>query len=101
MATVARLAGPGGVRAVVAESVLVKQQLLILNRPSKGAPSLRLALIGRSPACARCSCARSGWSVCAANAKIRVTYRDLAKLDEHGIVVQNVIHEEGDQHLDP
>jgi hypothetical protein len=26
-----RLAGPGGVRAVVAESVLVKQQLLILS----------------------------------------------------------------------
>jgi hypothetical protein len=32
LATVARLAGPGGARAVVAESVLVKQQLLILNR---------------------------------------------------------------------
>jgi len=31
LATVARLAGPGGARAVVAESVLVKQQLLILN----------------------------------------------------------------------
>ena len=31
LATVARLAGPGGVRAVVAESLLVKQ-LLILNR---------------------------------------------------------------------
>jgi hypothetical protein len=29
LATVARLAGPGGARAVVAESVLVKQQLLI------------------------------------------------------------------------
>jgi hypothetical protein len=32
LATIARLAGPGGARAVVAESVLVKQQLLILNR---------------------------------------------------------------------
>jgi hypothetical protein len=32
LATVARLAGPGGARAVVAESVLVKQQLLMLNR---------------------------------------------------------------------
>jgi hypothetical protein len=30
LATLARLAGPGGARAVVAESVLVKQQLLIL-----------------------------------------------------------------------
>jgi hypothetical protein len=31
LATLARLAGPGGARSVVAESVLVKQQLLILN----------------------------------------------------------------------
>lgn len=30
--TVARLVGPGGVRAVIAESLLVKQQLLIVNR---------------------------------------------------------------------
>src|SRR6266849_5788512 len=41
LATVARLAGPGGVRAVVAESVLVKQQLLILNRSRKRSPNLR------------------------------------------------------------
>jgi hypothetical protein len=32
LTTVARLAGPGGPRAVVAESVLAKHQLLILNR---------------------------------------------------------------------
>jgi hypothetical protein len=32
LTTVARLAGPGGARSVVAESVLVKHQLLILNR---------------------------------------------------------------------
>jgi hypothetical protein len=32
VATVARVAGPGGARSVVAESVLVKHQLLILNR---------------------------------------------------------------------
>src|SRR6202521_2983949 len=43
LATVARLAGPGGTRAVVAESVLVKQQLLILNRSRKRSPNLRLA----------------------------------------------------------
>src|SRR5713226_6091474 len=43
VATVARLAGPGGVRAVVAESVLVKQQLLILNRSRRRSPNLRLA----------------------------------------------------------
>jgi hypothetical protein len=41
LATVARLAGPGGARAVVAESVLVKQQLLILNRSRKRSPNLR------------------------------------------------------------
>src|SRR4030081_3546555 len=43
LATVARLAGPGGARAVVAESVLVKQQLLILNRSRRRAPNLRPA----------------------------------------------------------
>jgi putative transposase len=43
LATVARLAGPGGARAVVAESVLVKQQLLILNRSRKQCPNLRFA----------------------------------------------------------
>src|SRR5438132_2201489 len=41
LATVARLAGPGGARSVVAESVLVKQQLLILNRSRKRSPNLR------------------------------------------------------------
>jgi hypothetical protein len=43
LATVARLAGSGGVRSVVAESVLVKQQLLILNRAWKRSPHLRYA----------------------------------------------------------
>ena len=41
LATVARLAGPGGACAVVAESVLVKHQLLILNRSRKRSPNLR------------------------------------------------------------
>jgi hypothetical protein len=41
LATVAPLAGPGGARAVVAESVLVKHQLLILNRSRKRSPNLR------------------------------------------------------------
>jgi hypothetical protein len=43
LTTFARLAGPGGARAVVAESVLVKQQLLILNRSRRRSPNLRLA----------------------------------------------------------
>jgi hypothetical protein len=41
LSTVARLVGPGGVRSVVAESVLVKHQLLILNRSRKRSPNLR------------------------------------------------------------
>ncbi len=41
LATVARLVGPGGARSVVAESVLVKHQLLILNRSRKRSPKLR------------------------------------------------------------
>ena len=40
IATLARLMGPGGLRSVVAESVLVKQQLLILNRSRHRAPNL-------------------------------------------------------------
>jgi putative transposase len=43
LATMARFAGPGGARAVVAESLLVKHQLLILNRPRTRAPNLRVA----------------------------------------------------------
>jgi hypothetical protein len=41
LTTIARLAGPGGARAVVAESVLVTHQLLILNRSRHRAPNLR------------------------------------------------------------
>src|SRR5712691_5438923 len=41
--TVVRLAGPGGLRSVVAESVLVNHQLRILNRGRKRAPNLRAA----------------------------------------------------------
>src|SRR5215471_19116423 len=39
--TLARLAKPGGLRSVVAESVLVRHQLLFLNRGCKRAPNLR------------------------------------------------------------
>ena len=41
--TVLRLAMPRGARCVVAESVLVKHQLLMLNRGRKRAPNLRPA----------------------------------------------------------
>src|SRR5215475_13321577 len=40
--TVMRIFQPGGVRAVIAESVLTKHQLLILNRPRRRAPNLRM-----------------------------------------------------------
>ena len=43
IATLARLMGPGGLRSVVAESLLVKQQLLILNRSRYRAPNLRVS----------------------------------------------------------
>ena len=40
LAVLARLAGPGGVRGVVAENVLLKQQLLVLGRARRRAPNL-------------------------------------------------------------
>jgi putative transposase len=43
LATVARLAGRGGARSVVAESMPVKHQLLILNLSRSRSPHLRLA----------------------------------------------------------
>jgi putative transposase len=43
LVTIVRLGGPGGARAVVAESVLIKHQLLILNRCWKRSPNLRLS----------------------------------------------------------
>ena len=39
--TVLRIAQPGGLRAVIAESVLIKHQLLIVNRSRRRAPNLR------------------------------------------------------------
>src|SRR5215471_17729862 len=41
--TVVRLIKPGGLRAVVAESVLTRHQILILNRSRKRAPNLRVS----------------------------------------------------------
>ena len=60
--TVARLAGPGGLRSVVSESVLVRHQLLILNRGRKRAPNLHTA-DRVSAGCVRFSCARRASSV--------------------------------------
>ena len=41
--TMVRLAKPGGLRAVIAESVLTRHQILILNRGRKRAPNLRVS----------------------------------------------------------
>jgi hypothetical protein len=40
IATLARLLGPGGVRSLVAESLLLKHQLLIVNRSWQRSPNL-------------------------------------------------------------
>src|SRR5437899_9244954 len=40
IAVLARLLGPGGVRSLVAESLLLKHQILILNRSRKRSPNL-------------------------------------------------------------
>ena len=45
LVTVVRSAGPGGARSVITESVLVKQQLRILNRCRKRSSNFRL--VGR------------------------------------------------------
>jgi hypothetical protein len=39
--TIVKLAGPGGARSIVAEFVLIKQQLLVVNRSRKRCPNLR------------------------------------------------------------
>ena len=38
----AKLCGPGGVRAVIAENLLLKQQLIVLRRARHRAPNLTL-----------------------------------------------------------
>ena len=35
LTTLAKLLGPGGAKAIVADSLLMKQQLLIINRPQQ------------------------------------------------------------------
>jgi putative transposase len=40
LATLVRLLGPGGVRSIVAESLLLKHQLLLLNRSRHRSPNL-------------------------------------------------------------
>jgi len=60
VATLVGLLGPGGVRAIVAESLLLKHQLLLLNRSRQRSPHLHawdrilsgwMALLKSSRAC--------------------------------------------------
>ena len=43
LVTLTRLTRPGGIRSLVAESVLIKHQLLILNRSRQRSPNLRVS----------------------------------------------------------
>ncbi len=40
LTSVARLLGPGGAKAVIAENLLLKQQLMVLTRARRRAPNL-------------------------------------------------------------
>jgi len=40
LTTIARLLGPGGAKTIAADSLLMKQQLLIMNRTRRRAPNL-------------------------------------------------------------
>ena len=40
LTTIAKLLGPGGTKAVVADSLLMKQQLLVINRSRRRSPNL-------------------------------------------------------------
>jgi hypothetical protein len=42
LTTIAKLLGPGGATAIVADSLLMKQQLLIINRSRRRAPNMTL-----------------------------------------------------------
>ncbi len=43
LTTLARLLRPGGTRAVIAETLLIKHQLVVLNRSRRRAPNLTAA----------------------------------------------------------
>jgi hypothetical protein len=64
--TVVRLLKPGGLRAVVAESVLTRHQILLLNRSRKRVPNLRVSdriIAGYAPcSCTRLACCAAAWS---------------------------------------
>jgi hypothetical protein len=62
IATLARLLGPGGVRSLVAESLLLKHQLLIVNRSRQRSPIYPRGTASL-PACWRSWCIQLVFSV--------------------------------------
>ena len=42
LTTLAKLLGPGGAKSIVADSLLMKQQLIVLNRSRRRAPNLTI-----------------------------------------------------------
>ena len=45
LTTLAKLLGSGGAKAIVADSLLMKQQLLVINRSRRRAPNLTIETI--------------------------------------------------------
>jgi hypothetical protein len=58
LSTIAKLLGPGGPRAVVADSLLIKQQLLVINRSHRRAIN---QLIYASNRCSPLICSTLNW----------------------------------------
>src|SRR5580704_18038829 len=56
MATLANLLGPDGAEAVIAESILLKHQLLIIKRARRRAPNLCVPCRGCSCGSGPCFC---------------------------------------------
>jgi putative transposase len=79
--TVLRVAQPGGIRAVIAESVLAKHQLLILNRTRRRGPNLRI--LDRLVA-GFCSL----WITSNRLRRVAIAFRPSTLLNFHGAMVQ-------------
>jgi len=73
--TVAKLCGPCGVRAVIAENLLLKQQLIVLRRGRQRAPNLTWR--------DRLLC--GFWSLCLNPGRIRKVAIAFAPLDVAGV----------------
>jgi hypothetical protein len=61
LTTIAKLLGPGGARAIVADSLLMKQQLLVINRSRRALPIFR-HLIDSCSASGRCFSTHAAFS---------------------------------------